>query len=67
MKSLIIGLAVMVTASAVLTLHTATSNDETAQAQFHCDMVVMWNEDAAQGIEERRRRGWPNYNNQECK
>lgn len=44
-----------------------TESDSKAVEQRHyCEMVSLWEADAAIGVKENDRAGWPNYKNVEC-
>lgn len=41
-------------------------DDAKAERQFYCDQVATWHADAARGIPEKDRAGWPPFDG-ECK
>lgn len=59
--------AILVVAASLVIVSTMSADDHTAEVQYHCEMVQMWNEDANAGVPPEQRRGWPNYDSTECK
>lgn len=37
------------------------TNDEAEGVRTYCEMVALWNQDAARGVPHADRRGWPPY------
>lgn len=33
---------------------------------YYCEMVALWHQDAANGVQAEQRNGWPNYRKLEC-
>lgn len=47
-------------------LQSLDCKDIEAQIREHCELVAMWEADAAKGVPEAHRKGRPNYNQTEC-
>ncbi len=45
----------------------ADVQDAEGAHKAHCEMVALWDADAGRDVPEAQRRGWPNYDNRECK
>lgn len=41
-------------------------NEQAAEHENYCELVLMWEEDAELGIEPTKRDGMPNYKGLEC-
>lgn len=66
-KETIVGVVLMVTAFfAWSAVSAGDASDAENTHRVHCEMVALWDADAADGIDEQARRGWPNYDMRKC-
>lgn len=50
----------------IITASLATFEDDGKALKSYCELVLMWERDAEQGIEPVKRDGMPNYKGLEC-
>lgn len=60
-------LAAIAIAVAFGTVGSMDAADAAAEERVYCEMVEIWNRDAAAGLPPMERGGWPNYRRLECR
>lgn len=53
--------------AALATIGSMDAADEAAQERHYCEMVALWQQDAAKGLPPEERGGWPNYRRIDCR